>query len=741
MSGALALFTAAATGTPALAGPTALTTFTTASAEFPVNVAITGLSTAGGTLTVSGDLTNTGSSAVEHPHVGLKLGNKQLLDTRSGIANVMGRGDPVDSDGSEVKATQTKLDPLPAAGSAPFRIQLAESDLKLGQSGVYELAVDVQDDNSNVLGIARTLLPYLPDAKDAPNPLKVSTVWPITHAPELVAQTSTDDQSPVLRDDSLVAELAPEGRLGKLVSIGAQLPSLTWAIDPDLLDTVLAMTKPYRVQLPGHAAETARTENTAAGQGKDVATKWLTALRQAVTSNNAEVVALPYADPDLASIAHNGSGLAGLDTAVAKARTAGRVTVEGRLSVDTVDNVAWPYQGYLDQQVAGTTQKIGASVVLVNGASLPDPTSLNHTPSAARPISGGQTAVVADSTVSGLFQSDLNTAQGQFQAHQRYLAETLEITLQQPNLPRTLLVLPPRELTVNTAQTLADSLQAADGGKWTTAATLATVAAAPADPKANSSVPSPASYPGELRRSELTGADFQTVSDMQVHVDQLLRILTDPQRVSSPFSAAMVRSVSTAWRDNHQAGADFRANTGKYLQQLTDAVAIPTKSQVITLAGDSGLLQVSVKNDLRQTVTNLQLRLTSKQPNRLKVGDRVSDSVRLADLPAGHSASVVFNARKAAGNGLVPMVAQLYTVGPDAAPYGPEVNFQVEVTNVPNGVWWVLSAGALLVVLAGGRIYLKRKKRTGDYEDPDAPLAQPGESDGADRPHGSTAQS
>nr|WP_051966829.1 DUF6049 family protein [Kitasatospora mediocidica] len=669
-----------------------------------------------GQLTITGQVTNTGSGTISHPHAGLELGSHDKpLSTRSDIAALFARTTPTSADGKELTdPAPNQLSDLGPGATAPFSFQVQMADLKLDKSGVYELAVDVQDDNDRVVGIGRTVLPYFADPKDA-QPTQVATLWPLTHAPELVAQTTDTDQTPVLRDDTLATDLGPSGRLGQLVTTGAKINSLTWVIDPELLDTVFAMTKPYRVQLAGHGGEPAKADNTKAGTGTAVATAWLAALRAAVAANGSQVVALPYGDPDLASIAHNGSGLVGLDTVTGKARTAGKVTVEGRLSTDVTDNVAWPYQGVLDQPTAATAKQLGGTTVLVNSSSMPE--SLAYTPNAARPIGNGQTGVVADSTVAALFQGDLNSPLSQAEAQRRFLAETLAVTLQQPSVPRTMLVMPPRDLTVGSAQALADSLAAAQAGKWTTPATLDAVTAAAADSRATTSVPAADTYPGDLRATELSTKDLATVAQMQQDVDRLVRILTLPQRVSSPFSAAMLRSLSTEWRTQQKAGQDFRTNVTAYLAQLTTAVAIAPKSSVVTLAGDSGLLQVSVKNDLTQTVLNLELRLTSSQPNRLNVSQPGS-----IVLGAGQSASLRFTAR-AKGNGVVPMTAQLWTVGPDAQPYGPEVQFKVDVTHVPSGVWWVVGAGVLLVLLAGLRIYLKRKKGLVAAGDPDAPLA------------------
>ncbi|WP_157537888.1 DUF6049 family protein [Kitasatospora azatica] len=709
---------------------TAAPGFAAVSPDFPVAITINSVKPAapgsGDSLQVSGTVTNTGAAALKGASVDLSLGRyRQPLPTRSEIADRLAKTDPTSADGTPLSAPVSQLGDLAAGASQPFSLPAVPmSELKLEKNGVYELAVEVSagtpdEETAHPVGIARTLLPYFGDANGV-KPTKVATLWPLTHAPELVAQTGPEsEQTPVLRDDSLAAELATTGRLGALVDLGSKMQSLTWVIDPDLLDAVFAMTKQYRVQVPGHGGDPVRDGNTVAGTNQAVATAWLNKLRQAVTANGAEVVALPYADPDLASIAHNGNGVAGLDTALGKARQAGRLTVEGRLSVDVKDNTAWPYQGYLDQQTAQVTQQLGAGQILVNSASVPDQPSLNYTPNAARRLADGQTAVVADGTIASLLQSDLTTDDSRAQAQQRLLAETLAVTLQKPAQQRTLLVMPPRSLTAATAGVLQSSL--AQAGKWIEPATLDTVAGTPADPLAGTAIAGAEAYPSDLRGSELPQDTFSTVAGMQKDVDLMLRILTLPARVSSPFSAALARSVSTEWRGNQAAGATYLRNARSYLNQLMGAVNIPAKSHKITLAGDSGLIQVSVRNDLTQPVINLELQLSSAQPNRLRVTTRHP----IDQLAAGQSASPRFQAQ-AVGNGPVQMTAQLYTVGPDPQKYGDPVVFVVEVSQVPSGVWWVVGAGGLLVLAAGLRIFLHRRKRAGEPpEDPDAPLVDP----------------
>ncbi|WP_316522259.1 DUF6049 family protein [Kitasatospora brasiliensis] len=735
---ALTLFTAAPAGALPAGGNVLPAADTTATAEYPVVMTIDTLSplvaTPGGTVTITGHVTNAGKSAIKGAHAAVrKPASAKPLDRRSDLAGVAGRSTPSDRDGIELDSPQYALPELNPGQSQPYTLSVAVSDLGFTASGAYELAVDAwggtaDNPRDRALGIARSFLPYNPGGAEA-QPTKVATVWPLVHAPVVAAQTSTDsnDQTiSVLRDDSLAAEFAPGGRLYELVDTGAKLNGLTWVIDPDLLDAALAMTKPYKVQKPGteKAGKSAKDDNTVQMQPSAAAVAWLDKLRAAVAKPGDQVVSLPYADPDLASIAHNGSDLAGMTTALSKAATAGRLTVEGRLAVDTRSDVAWPFQGYLDQQIASLAQQAGSGLVLVNGGSMPEPDSLNYTPTAVRPIGNGQNAVVADPTVSALFEQDLSSPQKQTETTQRFLAETFAITHEQPQNQRGLLVMPPRDLSAANAKVLATALQTADG-KWISSAKLDAVAQSAPDPKANTAVPAPTDYPPQTRASELPADDLSGTDEIQNDLDTLMRVLTQPQRVRGPFSAAMVRSLSTEWRSQPPAGSAYRAGVKGYLDELTKAVQVPHKN-VVTLAGNTGVLQVSVRNDLTQPVTNLKLVLTSGQQNRLRVG-KEEELV----LPASQSVTLRFNA-EARSNGPVAMTAQLWTTGPDSRPYGEPQHFRVDVTSVTNGVLYVFAGAGVLLLLAALRFVRQRRRRGGqpheDGDQPvgDAPAAGPG---------------
>ncbi|GAA1077157.1 hypothetical protein GCM10009665_79920 [Kitasatospora nipponensis] len=222
--------------------------------------------------------------------------------------------------------------------------------------------------------------------------------------------------------------------------------------------------------------------------------------------------------------------------------------------------------------------------------------------------------------------------------------------------------------------------------------------------------------------------------DIQGRLDQLLSVLTQPQRVRGPFSAAMVRSMSTAWRDQAPEGSSYRAGVQSYLVSLTGAVKLTPKSTV-TLAGDTGTVLVSVKNDLNQAVGNLQVKLSSSQPNRVNVA--LPQNVL---LEATTSLTLRFPA-KARNNGPVQMTAQLMTTGTPSQAYGEPVVFTVEVTSVTSGVLYVIGGGVVLMLLAALRFTLQRRKRAAEPDDEpdDEPEDGPEDEGGAAEETGAAA--
>ncbi|MGM9336606.1 DUF6049 family protein [Streptomyces murinus] len=693
-------------GAPLLAGLLQLPAAAPAAAASgdPVSVALDSMSpnapTDGDTLTVSGTVTNNGKQAVTGAHVGLRVG--PILNTRSGINDVAQHPDELQGvSGSEVGDKYAQKFAKLAPGVAEhFSISVPVDKLDLGANGVYEFGVALSGQTSaqpwqQVLGVQRTFLPWQPS--DADTRTRTTVLWPLLSTVHMTAKTGAGElQTPVFLNDDLAKELAPGGRLDQMVSLGKDL-DVTWVIDPDLLASVDAMASGnYRLQGAGDTTVAGPKEHQA------LAKQWLASLQKAVVGK--EVVALPFADPDLASLAHRGTSVTGSLSHLKDATDVAATTVKTVLHVTPSTDYAWPVNGAVDPSIMRVATSAGADRVIARSDSLQETAGLSYTPSAARPVGGGTTAVVADAKLSTAFEGDLTKAADSTLAVQEFLAQSLEINAQ-TDQQRSIVVAPQRLPTAAQAQAMAAAVRALQGGTWSQAQDLTAAAKAKPDPSATTRIPSTSAYPTYLRRQELPTSAFEQIARTQDKLDDFQVILSDQSRVVTPFGRAINRGMSTSWRGQSDDGDGFRNGVEGWLDDLAGQVRLIDKSET-KLSGRSATIPVTVQNNLVQPVGHLVLRLTSTQPTRLKIGGKAYYE-QPVDIAGGHAQSVKFTT-SANANGRATVIAQLYTE--DGQEYGDAVTFDVKVTEVTPTVMLVIGGGVLLLVLAGFRMYTQRKR-------------------------------
>ncbi|MDT3395273.1 DUF6049 family protein [Streptomyces sp. B1866] len=676
-----------------------------ASGSRSVNISVDSLTpsapTREGTLTVRGTAVNESAATVSGAAVTLLVGPR--MNGRSEMDAVSERTGYVPGvDGVELPVRYAKkIGTLRPGARRSFSLAVPVSALGLGQSGVYQLSVAVAGQTAaqplrHVTGVQRTFLPWQPGR--TPKQTQLTFLWPLISRPHVTARTTSDGQrAPVFSDDVLAREMGQGGRLQQLVALGKDLP-VTWVLDPDLLATADAMTRPYQVVEDGGAGDEPRVAD---GTGQAVAKQWLADLEKALRGH--QVVVLPFADPDLAAIAHRGRGVPG---------TLGRLRSATALAVSTVETVfshrvtprtdiAWPVDGAIDQSIVDVAASAGARTVIARSDSLRETGNLLYTPTAARPIGRGRTAVVADARLSTVFTGDLGRAENATLAVQEFLAQTQMITLQAPERKRSIVVAPQRTPTTEQVQAMATALRDLAPGRWTQPLDLGQAAKAKTDPNATRRVPSGKAYRASLRRQELSVDGFRAIRSTQDELDVFGTILTVRDPVVIPFTNAILRELSTSWRGTGGRATAARTSVKAYLDGLVDKVQLVRKSD-ITLSGRSATIPVTVQNNLVQDVKGLRLVLSSSQRNRLAVTEPQPISVE-----GGHSQSVKFGTT-ANANGRAEITAQLVTE--DGRPYGQAVTFQVNVTEITSTVILVIAGGVLLLVLAGVRIYLKRKR-------------------------------
>ncbi|MDT3400821.1 DUF6049 family protein, partial [Streptomyces sp. B1866] len=260
--------------------------------------------------------------------------------------------------------------PLPPGARRAFRLAVPVADLGLDGPGAYALTVAATARDGSVLALDRTFLPAASASAGAsadggasrPEPLRATVVWPVTAAPrmEALGLRTAHGVRPVFRDDGLADEFAPGGRLWQVVAAGAGSP-VTWVVDPDLIVQARAMADGYQV---ARTPDSSNPRDSAPGRGGQAAARWLAALRDAVRGR--EVVTLPYADPDLASLAHRPGGgeLAG----IVRGTTASAARVVDRaLGTRARRGLAWPWAGALDTRVTAYAGRLGLGAVLAAG--------------------------------------------------------------------------------------------------------------------------------------------------------------------------------------------------------------------------------------------------------------------------------------------------------------------------------------------------------------------------------------
>ena len=648
------------------------------------------------TLTIRGTLTNDGTSPIQESSVAARqpvaLSSREAIDeamARTGFDNTIRDGLLVQDHGQDIGTIEPGM-------SRTFVLHVPVSELDLDEAGAYQLEVsllghteDRQWDQN--LGIGRTVLAWHPEDSAAAQPTRLTVLWPLISTTHLTSNTGSDiTQTPEFLDDSLLTEISPGGRLYEMVKLGAELP-VTWVVDPDLLASVDAMTEGYLV--PAEDGD-----EPVAGTGQDEARAFLLALRNAVRDQ--EVIALPFADPDVASLAHRGADVRGALGHFASASAMAADTVQSVLDVTPSTDYAWPVEGALDPEIVSVATSAGASHVLARSDSL-RPGDIPYTPNAVRSIGGGISAIVADARLSTLFEGDMSRTGRAALARQELLAHTLAITQEAPTKQRSIVLAPQRMLTTTQAGAMADALSALEQVDWVEFAGLSDAAAAEPDPAANHQVPSARAYPERLREQELPTSAYQSMRETNRTLNDFTVILSQPDRVAAPVGNAIRREMSTSWRGDSEAAEAYRTAVQSDLENLIGQVHLVQKTP-ITLSGRSATIPITVQNNLVQDVQGLELRITSSRSLSLHV-----DGAQDVAVSGGHSQSVKLSAT-ARSSGKSVLEAQLYTA--EGTPLGEPMTFQADVTSITSAVMMVIAGGLLLMVLAGIRMYTQRKR-------------------------------
>jgi hypothetical protein len=430
-----------AAGAPAMAAPVA--------GAAQVSVAITSVNpdvaTPGKPVTVSGTVSNGTADAVSGLAVQLRSSGSALT-SRGDLTNYAAGNLPVDS--PVTGAVGQLPGTLSPGATEKWAVSIPAHQLGMTAFGVYPLAAEVDDNTGVTLDTDRSFLPFWPAKSPLAGPLQIAWVWPVIDSPHQAACQA-------LLNDSLAASVAPGGRLAGLLAAGvtpaASSADLTWAIDPGLLASVSAMTKPYRV------GGTATCAGTTGEPASTAARAWLGGLRSVTAKSDFFVT--PYNDVDVAALTHQGmdsdlthafnDGRSVARTILGSAQRPATAATDQDLGhaspPDGIGGIAWPADGTADYGVLGNLAVNGVGTVLLDSTMMPPVTQVSYTPSAVTKTPDGVGAelnvALADDTLTQILGSPGTS----FSTEQRFLAETAMIAAERPALRRSIVVAPPRQ--------------------------------------------------------------------------------------------------------------------------------------------------------------------------------------------------------------------------------------------------------------------------------------------------------
>jgi hypothetical protein len=502
----------------------------------------------------------------------------------------------------------TIADALAPGQSAPLNVTVnltgPRAD-RFARPGVYPLLVNVNGTpefgGPARLGAVSMLMPVLtPPGKQSSSrggAPSMTLLWPLTsNVPHVYAAPYGSPL--VLADDRMAAEISGDGRLNALVTAAASAVrsnsdlarSMCFALDPDLLATVDAMSRGYLVHTDAGNID---------GKGAEAAKTWLSSLRSLVGGRCA--VALPFADADLDALTRIRPGDQGLLTRA----VTGAAVIQQLAGVTPQTGVLWP-DGAPSASVLAALADAGVRTVVtdagkiapaaagggvtVQGSSVRlQPTdslisaALTGVPTVPDSVTVPASTERAVAGQNGLGALAFRAGLGQTAGQQR---------------PDHLLVAPPRRWDASPAELTAYLSQVGtflNTGLVTPTGLPALLAADPAGPTVVDDGGQDPAGIDENVVTTLSGLDDQATdlaSAMQLDPTKRVK----PDTVVEPVRLAELRGASTAWRGLPADAATTNAQAE--LAAISGRVTVSQPKQTIALASGNSPLPVYVSNDL-----------------------------------------------------------------------------------------------------------------------------------------------
>lgn len=609
------------------------------------------------TLTVSGTLESTAGATVTDPTVRVVRPRGVTALTRE---DVEGWAADAGATPSILLARRSLDTPLAPGAILPFTLTMPTDGLRLTRPyGAVPIAVEVLDGDGGVLQSVHTFVGWSnPSAASAPPRVSVAWVAPLT----LAADPALFASDPEARTAAWTAEVGPAGRLTRLLHCTAT-SKVAWALDPAVLGA------------PGRSDEQLVADPVSA-----VRAPFLADLSAGASGRT--VLALPYADPDLAATADVVPDL--VRPLVARSPDLSAV-----LPARDVPRIAWPADGELDDgresawraAYQGRLDAVLASAEATTGPGL-------FTPGTAARGGLGTPVLRWDDALSTVAGS-AGHAPSTTLSTQEFIAQSAALAAEQPSTNPTVLVALPRGIDADPTL-FAQFLATVEHLPWVSTADVASALTPAAQP-----APRIEPQPGVVTHEDaVLGPGL--LSALQAQDGFLTTIgstLADSGTFVGQWRDVIAQLTSTRWRG--EAGGNgvllehVLAATGAVSQGLS------ITAQTTNFLADEGILRVTVVNDLDQTVDGIHLVLA---PENARI--RVVEPAPPVHIER-HSKATVQVRLAAVAAGLVPVDAWLATA--DGTRLGAETQLTLRAN--PPGVWiYVAGAAIAVAVLLAGLI-------------------------------------
>ncbi len=639
----------------------------------------------GQTVTIRGTVTNISQLAASDVSVHLRI-SASRVSARSDIRSVIeGRAALL---GVAVPGVTDQVAGGLAAGqSAEFQLIVPVSELGLDEPGAYVIGAEVRGDVGSGVqrqDLDRTFLPWWPPGSGV-EPLTVALLWPITGRPIRDAQG-------ILLDDELAVDMSPAGRLSTLVAAGAARPeTMTWVIDPEVLEAAAAMSQGYQVHERGGGP--------VPGTRTSEVSQWLDEITVALSGRGAPAIGALYALPDVMA-ARSGRIL----SRILRSRPEVDATTRALLGRPLPSRLALIPGGNVDDATLDRLARLGVGPVVLADWAMAPTVPTTFTPSGTLSLetpSGDLPVLLTDAALGETLGMPTGTPSDVTALRQRLLAETLVTAVELPTTQRLVVATPAADWSPSASGATA-VLDAIASAPWIHPASVSE--AVRWEP---STVPrTHAPYDAEQADAELPARHVRSVTDQLAGMSEYSEVLSPD--VSLPRSAALApaRQLAGWFRTRPEPRAELTGLVNADVAAALTSVTV-VSSGSITVSGSSGTIPITVENKGGLPVT-VGLELTSDPPLLFQ-----SDPVEPFEIAPARRTSVEVVATVGSA-GQIPVAIQVMTVGGDA--FGEPVVLTVRSSAYANAARVLVQVALAMLVLAvvvHGVRRARRRRRAG----------------------------